>query len=533
MRRPLRLCLALALCFVLALWQFNALPSIAASLPNLAGSSLSVHPVAAAVSAAEQHFIKLLTRESATLAAATEEYRRRYDLDPPPNFDKWFQLAQQNEFVLIDEFDTIMASLAPFRALPAKQLQQLLDLALKELPDQLLKYEIRGGQFSAVLQSGPSWFANNMHGFLPLEWLSLVPDMTLAINIKDEPQVVIPRPMLDQLMSRAEVKDLGPEFDKPFQVIAREDPWPFVSGGCPPSECRTPSEEGIEVITNLTASQDICAHCSIHQQEGILLSPARVSLTHLPIPILSQAKPSVFNDVLFPSPHYWGIASHERPDLRRWTDKKSQLYWTGSATGGFASEENWQQMQRQKLALKYKQGSSEAARLLQQNPSGDWLPYNTTTDEIKDIVNIRITGTTAQCEEKVCEQEKEAFGIEGKRDPEDRVMAYKFVLDVDGNSFSGRFHRLLRTNSLVFKKSIFQEWHQDRLIPWVHYIPISSNGDELPEVTRFFARTEEGELLARKIALNSKDWAEKSLRHVDMQLVLLRILLEMGRILNG
>jgi hypothetical protein len=61
---------------------------------------------------------------------------------------------------------------------------------------------------------------------------------------------------------------------------------------------------------------------------------------------------------------------------------------------------------------------------------------------------------------------------------------------------------------------------------------VSASFDELPELVRFLAKTETGEAIAAKIAQESRDWAAKILREVDMQLVWLRMLLEYGRILD-
>lgn len=35
---------------------------------------------------------------------------------------------------------------------------------------------------------------------------------------------------------------------------------------------------------------------------------------------------------------------------------------------------------------------------------------------------------------------------------------FKYLLDIDGNAWSGRFHRLLSSNSAVLKSTIFPEW---------------------------------------------------------------------------
>lgn len=44
---------------------------------------------------------------------------------------------------------------------------------------------------------------------------------------------------------------------------------------------------------------------------------------------------------------------------------------------------------------------------------------------------------------------------------------YKYLFDVDGNGWSGRFHRLMSTRSVVLKSTAFPEWYQDRIQEWV------------------------------------------------------------------
>src|SRR5712671_5600135 len=77
------------------------------SLPTDFGNLLSPtteqsHPIARLINDANEAFEHKRARQSATLAEAVEEYRRRYGMPPPPNFDKWFRFAQQKGVQLID-----------------------------------------------------------------------------------------------------------------------------------------------------------------------------------------------------------------------------------------------------------------------------------------------------------------------------------------------------------------------------------------------------------------------------------------------
>ncbi|KAF8962117.1 hypothetical protein BDZ97DRAFT_1826448 [Flammula alnicola] len=49
---------------------------------------------------------------------------------------------------------------------------------------------------------------------------------------------------------------------------------------------------------------------------------------------------------------------------------------------------------------------------------------------------------------------------------------YKYFIDVYGKGWSSRFQRLITSNGLVFKSTIYPEWYTDRVAPWVHSVPI-------------------------------------------------------------
>ena len=73
---------------------------------------------------AKNAFIKLLAKQSKTLPEAVAEYKRRYGRDPPHGFDHWFKFAKENDFKLVDEFDTIVEDLAPFWTLSGEELRR-------------------------------------------------------------------------------------------------------------------------------------------------------------------------------------------------------------------------------------------------------------------------------------------------------------------------------------------------------------------------------------------------------------------------
>ena len=72
-------------------------------------------------------------------------------------------------------------------------------------------------------------------------------------------------------------------------------------------------------------------------------------------------------------------------------------------------------------------------------------------------------------------------------------------------------------------QNLFREWHEDRLIPWVHYVPISLGMEELPETVRYLLKDPEGQRIASRIAKESRHWARWILRPVDLSAALLWI----------
>lgn len=111
----------------------------------------------------------------------------------------------------------------------------------------------------------------------------------------------------------------------------------------------------------------------------------------------------------------------------------------------------------------------------------------------------------------------------------------KFLPDIDGNSFSGRYLGFLRSTSLPIKSAIWREWHDSRLIPWKHFVPMDSRFADYYGIMEYFLgyKGHNGhDRAAEKMATEGKEWAEKVLRKEDMQIYVLRLLLEYARVLD-
>jgi len=151
------------------------------------------------------------------------------------------------------------------------------------------------------------------------------------------------------------------------------------------------------------------------------------------------------------------------------------------------------------------------------------------------LMDIAFGGQPISCAPDVCDvvkarypwRERQSIGEAGK---------HKYVIDVDGNGWSGRFKRLMTSNSLVFKSTLYPEWFSDRVAPWVHYVPIQLDLSDLHDALFFFRGDAHGtgshEYLARKIATTGRQWSKQFWRKEDLVSYFFRLTLEYARLMS-
>lgn len=177
-----------------------------------------------------------------------------------------------------------------------------------------------------------------------------------------------------------------------------------------------------------------------------------------------------------------------------------------------------------------KTGPHNITLLEQTKGRKDWKQVAANSTSLQSLLTIFVNGIV-QCDDSSCGEMERAFADKG-----DTAMSAsqgsKYVLDMDGNGFSGRYYRLLRSNSAVVKQTILKEWHDDWLVPWVHFIPLSLDGNEIWEMMRFLGSTQRGDEIGADIAKSSTQWVGKVLREVGTELVVLRLVLEYARLFD-
>ncbi|OJA17531.1 hypothetical protein AZE42_12834, partial [Rhizopogon vesiculosus] len=135
------------------------------------------------------------------------------------------------------------------------------------------------------------------------------------------------------------------------------------------------------------------------------------------------------------------------------------------------------------------------------------------------LFDIQFAGQPVACPAELCDSLHEFFDWR-RRQKNSQAGHYKYAFDVDGNGWSGRFKRLITSNSLVFKTTIYPEWYMDRIAPWVHYVPVQLDLSDLHDAFIFFHGGPSGEGahddMARKIATAGREWSKTFWRREDL-----------------
>ncbi|RMJ08764.1 hypothetical protein CDV36_011627 [Fusarium kuroshium] len=496
---------------------------------NSSGTS-PMHPVEALVRHATENFEHLLRNQSKGYEAASDEYRRRYHQEPPPGFEAWFKFAVSNQSPIIDEYDMIYDIVSPFWKLSG---QEVLDVMakVKETPrSEVWLCEFSGKEAKTKCQHPYRTF--DRHYSLLFDTLlgdlaGELPNVKFLINHFDEPRVRIPPHPAGKESTDLKRLSLTDMSQKPI--------WEKLSSVCAHSQRKTGSsypEPAVETfnmpfVKNHFSAKDLCQHPEYKNMHGFLMSPKTFHLVEGLVPILSTGAPSTMGDILFPSPAY--IEKEFQYDVLtdlKWESKRNNLYWAGSTTGGFVLDDHWRQHQRQRFVALAQNLEQKPHSYLRQRNGMFGRVYSTfLNSRLFDVAFTRIF----QCERQYCRDESTYFNTKSWAN-KDEAFRSRLVFDTDGNGISGRYYKLLASNSVPLKQTIFREWHDERLMPWVHYVPVSQSLEELPELVSYLTSTEAGQRIAKAIAEQGRAWFSRSLRQVDMTVYTYRLQLELARL---
>ncbi|OTB07477.1 glycosyltransferase family 90 protein [Hypoxylon sp. CI-4A] len=328
--------------------------------------------------------------KSHSLEEAVSEYKARYGIPPPPNFDKWYDFATSVKSPIIDTFDQIHEDLLPYWGVPPSVLRQR-TVHLLETPSLSM-----GG---ILIENGKIDISPHIHGthrwmmdvtkdmVEPFsEWL---PDMQLAFNLDDECRVSVPLERIEaykaeglkaraRLGAKQQLIPFGTQQEPPWMkdyldadetIWDRTSPWfsvrskrqifyEWISPTCPAdapvnkfrwwnrkAECLGCSAPHMTngFVSNWTLSGDLCHQPDLAYLHGVLLSPSAMAPSHTLFPVFSQSRLYNFADILYPSP--WNFGEKVEIESGRsipWDQKMNSVYWRGASSDGFAVHGAWQ-----------------------------------------------------------------------------------------------------------------------------------------------------------------------------------------------
>lgn len=528
------------------------------------------HPIHRIASEGLRSFDAVKSRQSQSLSEAVTEYKRRYRMPPPPHFDKWYDFAVSRGTVLIDEFDTIYHNLLPFWALEPRTIRSRTreDLGYD---NRLVGISIREGQIGNLSEEGKGGFLSTVIQDMAAPFAPLLPDMDLAFNMHDEPRVVVPHDELGRMVTLGQeaqshllsnkhvlINRFSPspkEFDKDisgipvtrFHDLGMQETWLFGRLSCPlDSPARQLSGDASDsqdvladislgLVSNDTAHSDICQTPSLRYRLGLFDKPNACKFSPELTPVFSMSKLSSFQDILYPSPWYYTDQTYfDKDKAVNWSEQTPQVYWRGATSGGFSDKGTWRYQLRQHLVDRLTHPRSNETQLLlsrkqpapAQCASGwkDSWDFHEASIGSNEMFNLKFT-EIKQCSRADCNNEDDYFGT-AQREEQSEAWKYRYLLDMDGNAYSGRFYAFLQSYATILKLSFFREWHADILFPWVHYVPLSLKTTGYAELLRFFEEESQGQEIAKRIADTGRDWAQTTLRHEDMEVYMFRLLLE-------
>ncbi|GAA5909757.1 hypothetical protein JCM6882_002666 [Rhodosporidiobolus microsporus] len=539
-------------------------PAVPSSNDSLSSSSAPVdpsrqpHPIHRLIRDAESAWHEKVSRQSRTLEEAVAEYRRRYNQPPPKGFDKWYAFAVKHNVQLVDEYDSIMERIQPFAALSPELLQKrsaMLQGIKSEQGEEefwlhqhsvTIKVREKGTQVTA---DGPMRTTNNradqilalMNGIS-----EFLPDLNITITGHDVPWIVLDGEHKKKHIEAAERGEYLDDYAT-YQEDWSRDGWSLM---CPPgsplreasrfenrTEWTAPETTSFIGVDHVKA-MDVCYHPENQAIHGYTSwAGPRPGLL---LPMFAFSTTSLNTDLLLPP-----LEQYERPvgNDPLWADKKhDKAVWRGSTTGSdLTSEHARKYSQRVRLArLPHSTGEVTVPLATHDRPGTPGRVSSVTgsaQDFIDEYLDVKFMGWPKQCGDKAaCAAFEKEFEWDQFMEEQEQ-NEYKYVLDVDGNGWSGRFHRLMASNTLVLKSTIFPEWYSERVQPWVHYVPIKTDYTDLLPVMAFFKGSPyDGsgghDDIAEKIATAGKEWTGDFWRWEDMQAYFFRLLLEYGRIMH-
>jgi len=303
-------------------------------------------------------------------------------------------------------------------------------------------------------------------------------------------------------------------------------------------------------VANYTLSTDFCHQPDLQSLNGIFVEPLSTSTTAALFPLFGGSKLTVNNDILLPGPVYWSeeerFMGTDDDAALPWAEKRDVAVWRGVATGGRNKRSNWKAFQRHRFVAMNNGTKLTRAEVGIEEPVNFVMPadgyslqaaeegtFGEWVDSWSDVSFVDLMCNTKASEDQIgCDYTSPQFAL-GRGITMAEQFQHKYLPDIDGNSYSGRYLGFLRSTSLPIKATLWREWHDSRLTAWKHFVPMDSRFGDWYGIMEYFLGYGDDlgkDAIAERIAMAGREWAARVLRREDMQIYVLRLLLEYARI---
>ncbi|KAJ3847534.1 hypothetical protein EV368DRAFT_51014 [Lentinula lateritia] len=443
-----------------------------------------------------------------------------------------------------------------------------------------------------------------------------LPDIDFPVNAKAEGRVIVP-------WDRWEVADTAPhDIKDTLHPLATFHPdwrgagnvWDKWRRTCPPNSTARKSYSSLRSalidsmpLSHTAASKEFddssasssfsfapsnsfdsvsfCDQPHLHYTQGHFFSDWR-TLDDL-YPVLSPARAKGFGDIKIPSHYYygstqaytygWDKATQKVEPVDRgevaWVSKQNKIFWRGATTGGGNSPAGFAALYQRHRAV----------RMAGWDAEGDALRKPVTLHHPTNIIDAPLTAHKIPVATLnrafmdvafVKAQNAKQYPGGLKKLTEDHRFSssvslgnhwqYKYLLDLDGMSYSGRFMSFLSSDSVPIKSTVYEEFFSEWIEPWLHYIPLSSSYEEIYNIFGYFSGipaevmeqiygnavnpatgtpffppgskipaipgAPDGDARLQRIAQAGKEWKNTIGRKVDMESYVYRLALEWARL---
>ncbi|KAJ6181134.1 hypothetical protein N7519_011595 [Penicillium mononematosum] len=566
-------CAATSICLINLLFLTHTVDNSVIRLPNLSLFTTTTSPVFG-----EKRTDNVAQQVSAEQSPNTRE---TYGRHPPPGFKEWYMFARKKKAHNVDDFQQITGDLRPFWAVPPAEIRQM--AAKLQSSDGIAGVQIRNKK--VVYSPVEGWRVETLRKSIK-RIARYLPDMDIALNIMDQPRVMVPYEdtqeyLRTEALTRSLPSDAQDQFtpgmfkggssiedhvDPSWFSIAGKMYMDYAKDSCDPHSPARNDNFTVEdadklyksplggFVTNFTASSDLCTVGPVlGENHGFLFSASSNLITRKLIPVFSECKVSVNNDILFPANMYFmndkRYVYNSRHDYE-WKDKADTLLWRGVTSGGVQLADNWQHMHRQRFVhiTNSTDMRPETVSILSETSLGQYRNYPDFHPSKFSLDHFDVGFTEAWGCIPNCSFYDDVWTYKKPKGFSEQFKA-KYLVDIDGHSFSGRWRAFQLSKSLGIKATIFREWHDSRLFPWRHFVPMDNRYDDLYGLMTYFLGLEpqtppedafsisepyirKHDFEAEVIASQSREWAQHALRNEDLDIYLYLLLLEYGRIID-